>query len=112
MSWSGGAVNLHNMKAIPSTGERIPAIGLGTVGSFSCAGRTPEECYARWRSLLHFKVDPKPCPGEACQSGLGGNSTSAYSRAVPRTRPIASKSIRICSGTASSDIRSPRNAPT
>ena len=47
MSWSGGAVNLHNMKAIPSTGERIPAIGLGTASSFSRAARTPDECYAR-----------------------------------------------------------------
>ncbi len=41
------AVKLHNMKAIPSTGERIPAIGLGTAGSFSRAARTPEECYVR-----------------------------------------------------------------
>ena len=41
------AVKLHNMKAIPSTGERIPAIGLGTASSFSRAARTPEECYAR-----------------------------------------------------------------
>ena len=46
------AVKLHNMKA-------IPAIGLGTASRFSRAARTPEECYARWRSLLHFKVDPK-----------------------------------------------------
>jgi len=35
------------MKAIPSTGERIPAIGLGTASSFSRAARTPEECYGR-----------------------------------------------------------------
>ena len=35
------------MKAIPSTGERIPTIGLGTASSFSRAARTPEECYAR-----------------------------------------------------------------
>ncbi len=41
------AVKLHNMKAIPSTGERIPAIGLGTVSSFYRAARTPAECYAR-----------------------------------------------------------------
>jgi hypothetical protein len=34
------------MKAIPSSGERIPAIGLGTASSFSCSARTPEECYA------------------------------------------------------------------
>jgi len=31
------------MKAIPSTGERIPAVGLGTASSFSRAARTPEE---------------------------------------------------------------------
>ena len=41
------AVKLHNMKAIPSTGERIPAIGRGTAGSFSGAARPPEERYAR-----------------------------------------------------------------
>ena len=41
------AVKLHNMKAIPSTGERIPAIGLGTASSLSRAARTPEECYGR-----------------------------------------------------------------
>jgi len=35
------------MKAIPSTGERIPAIGLETAGSFSRAARTPEERYVR-----------------------------------------------------------------
>ena len=29
------AVKLHDMKAIPSTGERIRAIGLGTASSFS-----------------------------------------------------------------------------
>ncbi len=39
------AVKLHNMKAIPSTGDRIPAIGLGTASGFSRAARTPEECY-------------------------------------------------------------------
>jgi hypothetical protein len=31
------------MKAIPSTGERIPAMGLGTASSFSRAARTPTE---------------------------------------------------------------------
>ena len=41
------AVKLHNMKAIPSSGDRIPAVGLGTASSFYRAGRTPEECYAR-----------------------------------------------------------------
>ena len=38
------AVKLHNMKAIPSTGERIPAIGLRTASS---GGHIPDECYAR-----------------------------------------------------------------
>ena len=32
---------------IKSTGERIPAIGLGTASSFSRAARPPAECYAR-----------------------------------------------------------------
>jgi len=40
-------VHPRHMKAIPSTGERIPAIGLGTASSFSRAARTPDECYAR-----------------------------------------------------------------
>lgn len=31
------------MKTIPSSGERIPAVGLGTASSFSQAARTPEE---------------------------------------------------------------------
>lgn len=31
------------MKVIPSSGERIPAVGLGTASSFSRAARTPEE---------------------------------------------------------------------
>jgi aryl-alcohol dehydrogenase-like predicted oxidoreductase len=31
------------MKAIPSSGERIPAVGLGTASSFSRAARTEEE---------------------------------------------------------------------
>ena len=41
------AVKLHNMKVIPSTGECIPAIGLGTACRLSRAPRTPEEWYAR-----------------------------------------------------------------
>ena len=41
------AVKLHNKKAIPSTGERIPEIALGTASSFSRAARTPEEWYLR-----------------------------------------------------------------
>ncbi|MGW8265842.1 MAG: aldo/keto reductase [Longimicrobiales bacterium] len=31
------------LKTIPSSGERIPAVGLGTASSFSRAARTPEE---------------------------------------------------------------------
>ncbi len=38
MSWTGVAVKLHNMKAIPSTGERIAASSLGTGSSFSRRG--------------------------------------------------------------------------
>ena len=41
------AVKLHDMKAIPSTGERIPAIGRGTAGSFCGAARPPEERFVR-----------------------------------------------------------------
>ena len=37
----------RHMKAMLSTGERIPPIGLGTASSFSRAARPPEECYAR-----------------------------------------------------------------
>jgi aryl-alcohol dehydrogenase-like predicted oxidoreductase len=31
------------LKTIPSSGERVPAVGLGTASSFSQAARTPEE---------------------------------------------------------------------
>lgn len=31
------------MKTIPSSGEKVPAVGLGTASSFSRAARTPEE---------------------------------------------------------------------
>ena len=41
------AVKLHNMKAIPSTGERIPVSGLGTASSFSRAASTTEKCYGQ-----------------------------------------------------------------
>ena len=41
------SVHPRHMKVILSTGERIPAIGLGTASSFSTAARPPEECYAR-----------------------------------------------------------------
>ena len=41
------AVKLHDKKAIPSTGERIPVIGLGTASSFSRAASTTEKCYGQ-----------------------------------------------------------------
>jgi len=31
------------LKTIPSSGEKVPAVGLGTASSFSAAARTPEE---------------------------------------------------------------------
>ena len=40
-------VKLHNMKVRPPTGERSPAIGLGTASSFFRVARTPDECYGR-----------------------------------------------------------------
>ena len=41
------AVKLHDMKAIPFTGERSPVSGLGTASSLSCAARPPEKCYGQ-----------------------------------------------------------------
>ena len=39
------------MKAIPSSGERIPAVGLGTANTFMQAARTPDE-HARIREVV------------------------------------------------------------
>jgi hypothetical protein len=39
------------MKTIPSSGEKVPAIGLGTASTFSAAARTPEE-HAALREVL------------------------------------------------------------
>jgi aryl-alcohol dehydrogenase-like predicted oxidoreductase len=39
------------LKTIPSSGQQIPAVGLGTASTFSAAARTPEE-HARLREVL------------------------------------------------------------
>ncbi|HZD04869.1 MAG TPA: aldo/keto reductase [Longimicrobiales bacterium] len=44
------------MKAIPSSGERIPAVGLGTASTFSGAARSPEE-HAALREVLRLFTD-------------------------------------------------------
>jgi aryl-alcohol dehydrogenase-like predicted oxidoreductase len=44
------------MKAIPSTGERVPAMGMGTASSFSGAARTPAE-HAELREVLRLFTD-------------------------------------------------------
>ena len=41
------------LRSIPSSGERIPAIGLGTASSFSGAARTPEE-HAALREVVQL----------------------------------------------------------
>jgi aryl-alcohol dehydrogenase-like predicted oxidoreductase len=41
------------LKTIPSSGERIPAVGLGTASSFSRAARTPQE-HAALREVLRL----------------------------------------------------------
>jgi len=56
-----GASMLHPpqaqlMKAIPSSGERVPAVGLGTASSFSRAARTPEE-HAALKEVLRLFTD-------------------------------------------------------
>ncbi len=81
-------VHPRHMKAIPSTAERIPAIGLGVASSFSRAARTPEECYARLRSLLHFKVDTKRLPHRAQPTaGLAKEAARAQHRGHPEAFP-------------------------
>ena len=44
------------LKTIPSSGERIPAVGLGTASSFSGAARTPEE-HAELMEVLRLFTD-------------------------------------------------------
>jgi len=44
------------LKTIPSSGETIPAVGLGTASSFSRAARTPEE-HAELREVLRLFTD-------------------------------------------------------
>ncbi len=41
------------LRTIPSTGEQIPAVGLGTANTFSQAARTPEE-HARIREVVRL----------------------------------------------------------
>ena len=59
MSWSGGAVNLYNMKAIPSTGERIPAIGLGNGRQILPPGPHTGGMLCAMPVIVDFKVDIK-----------------------------------------------------
>jgi len=59
------------MRAIPSSGERIPAVGLGTASSFSRAARTDEEHADLARVLRRFTelggrvVDTAPTYGSS-----------------------------------------------
>lgn len=59
------------MKTIPTSGERIPAVGLGTASSFSGAARTPEE-HAELREVIRLftelggsLIDTAPTYGES-----------------------------------------------
>jgi aryl-alcohol dehydrogenase-like predicted oxidoreductase len=57
------------MRAIPSSGERIPAVGLGTANTFMQAARTPEEHAAIREVVKRFTerggrfIDTCPCYG-------------------------------------------------
>jgi aryl-alcohol dehydrogenase-like predicted oxidoreductase len=57
------------MRAIPSSGERIPAVGLGTANTFMQAARTPEEHAAIREVVRRFTerggrfIDTCPCYG-------------------------------------------------
>lgn len=59
------------LKAIPSSDERIPAVGLGTASSFSSAARTPEEHDALREVLRGFTgmggsvIDTSPSYGRS-----------------------------------------------
>jgi aryl-alcohol dehydrogenase-like predicted oxidoreductase len=61
------------MKAIPSTGERIPAVGLGTANTFMQAARTPAEHQAIREVVRRFTdrggrfIDTCPCYGTSEQ---------------------------------------------
>ena len=44
------------LKTIPSSGEKIPAVGLGTASSFSQAAGTPEE-HAELKEVLRLFTD-------------------------------------------------------
>jgi aryl-alcohol dehydrogenase-like predicted oxidoreductase len=57
------------MRAIPSSGERIPAVGLGTANTFMQAARTPDEHAAIREVVKRFTerggkfIDTCPCYG-------------------------------------------------
>src|SRR5262245_45406235 len=57
------------LRAIPSSGERIPAVGLGTANTFMQAARTPEEHAAIREVVKRFTerggkfIDTCPCYG-------------------------------------------------
>lgn len=59
------------MRAIPSTGEQVPAVGLGSASSFSRAARTPEERQALKEVLRLFTdlggsvIDTSPSYGSS-----------------------------------------------
>ncbi|MBI4520289.1 MAG: aldo/keto reductase [Gemmatimonadetes bacterium] len=59
------------MRAIPSTGERIPAVGLGTANTFMDAARTPaqdaaiREVVRRFTELGGRVIDTCPCYGQS-----------------------------------------------
>lgn len=61
------------LKTIPSTGEQVPGVGLGTASSFSAAARTPEE-HAEIREVLRLftelggqVIDTSPSYGQSEQ---------------------------------------------
>lgn len=61
----------QHMKVIPTSGERIPAMGLGTASSFSAAARTPEE-HADLREVVRLftelggsVIDTSPSYGQS-----------------------------------------------
>jgi len=73
---SGSATLLQEgqlLKTIPSSGERIPAVGLGTANTFMNAARTPEEHSAILEVVRRFTqgggrfIDTCPCYGTSEQ---------------------------------------------
>lgn len=75
---SGSRQDAQLLKVVPSSGERIPAVGLGTASSFSSAARTPEEHDALREVLRGFTemggsvIDTAPSYGRgASEETLG-----------------------------------------